>query len=44
MRVWLEEPSVAKSRGFRAKERNAIPAAVEEHREEVLEAWDEYFG
>ena len=27
MKVWLEELGVAKSRGFRAKERNAILAS-----------------
>lgn len=43
MKVWLEEPEVAKSRGFRAKECNAILALVEEHRTTMLEAWHEYF-
>jgi Domain of unknown function (DUF4160) len=43
MKVWLKEPAVAKSRGFRAKERNAILAHVEEHRLMMLEAWHEYF-
>ena len=43
VKVWLDEPSVAKSRGFRAKERNAIVALVEEHRAVLLEAWHEYF-
>ena len=43
MKVWLESLGVAKSRGFRAKERNAILALVEEHREAMLEAWHEHF-
>ncbi len=44
MKVWLETPAVAKSRGFRAKERDAILAVVEEHRDRMLEAWHEYFN
>ena len=44
MKVWLDRVSVARSRGFRTKERNAILAIVEEHREAMLEAWDEYFN
>ena len=43
MKVWLEDLRVAKSRGFRAKERNAILANVVEHRAKMLEAWHEYF-
>lgn len=43
MKVWLEDLGVAKSRGFRAKERNAIVAIVEEHRAKMLEAWHEHF-
>ena len=44
MKVWLEEAArLARSRGFRAKERNAILAVVEEHRTAMPEAWHEYF-
>jgi len=43
IKVWLENLEVAKSRGFRNKERAAILARVEEHREAMLEAWHEYF-
>ncbi|MEA3045503.1 MAG: hypothetical protein QOH47_3341 [Sphingomonadales bacterium] len=43
MKVWLDDLGVAKSRGYRGKERNAILAHVEEHREMMLEAWREYF-
>ena len=43
MKVWLEDLGVAKSRGFRGKERNAILKLVEEHREMMLEAWHEHF-
>lgn len=44
MKLWLESLEIAKSRGFRAKERNAILAHVEAHRAMMLEAWHEYFG
>jgi hypothetical protein len=43
MKVWLEDLRVAKSRGFRSKERSVILAIVEEHRAMMLEAWHEYF-
>ena len=43
MKVWLEVVEAAKSRGFRAKERTAILALVNEHRLTMLEAWHEYF-
>ena len=43
-KVWLDPPAFAKTRGFRSKERNAILAIVEEHREALVEAWHEYFG
>jgi hypothetical protein len=43
-KVWLEEVRIAKSRGFRSKERSAILALVEVHRAMMLEAWHEYFG
>lgn len=43
MKVWLEDLGVAKSRGFRSKERSAILAHVEEHRVKMLEAWHEHF-
>ena len=44
IKVWLDPVEVAKSRGFRAHEINAIIAMVEEHRTALLEAWHEYFG
>ena len=44
IKVWLDPVEVAKSRGFRAGEINGIVKMVEEHREQLLEAWHEYFG
>jgi hypothetical protein len=43
MKVWLEDLGVARSRGFRPKERSAILAHVEEQRAKMLEAWHEHF-
>lgn len=43
MKIWLESLEVAKSRGFRTKQRDAILAIVEEHRAMMLEAWHEHF-
>jgi hypothetical protein len=44
IKIWLEAVEVAKSRGFRAREINGIVKLVEEHREQLLEAWHEHFG
>jgi hypothetical protein len=44
IKVWLDPVEVAKSRGFRAREIGGIVRLVEEHREQLLEAWHEYFG
>lgn len=44
IKVWLDPVEVAKSRGFRAHEINAIVAMVDEHRVRLTEAWNEYFG
>ena len=43
-KFWLEPVSVAKSRGFRAHELNTLAGTVEEHRDRLQEAWNEYFG
>ena len=43
MKVWLGDMRVAKTRGFRSKDRSVILANVEEHRAMMLEAWHEYF-
>lgn len=44
MKVWLEAPEVAKSRGFRAHEIGMVVAMVEANQAKLLEAWHEYFG
>ena len=40
----LESLELARSRGFRPKEINAILNLVTEHREQLLEAWHDHFG
>jgi hypothetical protein len=44
VKLWLDDVTVAKNLGFRARELNVIIAHTEEHREMLLEAWNEYFG
>jgi hypothetical protein len=43
-KVWLDRVSVARNRGFRASELNAIFHLVRDHRSALLEAWNGYFG
>jgi hypothetical protein len=44
LKAWIEPVSLARNRGFRGNEINAILALVETHRETLLKAWHEYFG
>ena len=44
MKIWLNPVEVAKSRGFRAHEIGDVVAMVEQRREELVEAWRDYFG
>ena len=43
-KIWLDAVELSRSRGFRPKEINAIMAIVAEHRQQLLEAWHDYFG
>ena len=43
-KIWLKSLELARSRAFRRKEINAILNVVAEHREQLLEAWHDYFG
>jgi hypothetical protein len=43
-KVWLGSVELARSRGFRPKEINAILDIVAEHRDRMQEAWHDYFG
>jgi Domain of unknown function (DUF4160) len=41
-KFWLDPVRLERSRGFRRKEINRIRALVEEHREQLLEGWNEF--
>lgn len=43
-KVWLEDLSVAESGGFSQKDLRRILDVVEEHRQQILEAWYDYFA
>ena len=43
-KVWLEQPELARSRGFRPKDINAILGIITYHRDALLEAWHDHFG
>jgi hypothetical protein len=40
-KFWLEPISLASNYGFRAHELNEIERIVQEHKDELLEAWNE---
>jgi hypothetical protein len=42
-KLWLEPVRLERSRGFRRKEINRLRELVEEHREQLLESWNEFF-
>jgi len=44
LKAWLSPVELARNRGFRPREINAILALVDEHLTMLLEAWHEYFG
>lgn len=43
-KFWLDPVSLARNLGFRPKELRDIDRMVHEHRQEFLDAWDEYFN
>ena len=43
-KFWLEPVRLQESGGFRGAELNRLAALVEEHRDTLVRAWDEYFG
>lgn len=43
-KFWLESVGLARNFGFSARELRELERLVEEHREEMLKAWHEYFG
>ena len=43
-KFWLEPVRLEHSHGFRSKEINRMHKLVEEHQQQLLESWDEFFG
>ncbi|MGB6678151.1 MAG: DUF4160 domain-containing protein [Terriglobales bacterium] len=43
-KFWLDPVQLAHNFGFRAHELRTIQSIVIDHREEFLEAWNEFFG
>ncbi|MFY9562034.1 MAG: DUF4160 domain-containing protein [Terriglobales bacterium] len=43
-KFWLEPVQLVSNFGFRANELRTIQSMVTRHREEFLEAWNEFFG
>ena len=43
-KYWLDPVQLAANYGFNARELNEIRGLVEEHREQLLEAWHEHLG
>lgn len=44
VKAWLDPVTLAKASGFRPREISVILRMVADHRDELLEAWHEYFG
>jgi hypothetical protein len=43
-KFWLDPVALQKAGGYSRPELNVIAALVQEHREELLESWYEFFG
>ncbi len=43
-KFWLQPVQLAKNKGFRRDELNEIHDILSEHQQELLNAWNEYFG
>ena len=43
-KFWLDPVALQRAGGFKAKELNKIAKLVQEHRDEFLERWYEFFG
>ncbi len=43
-KFWLDPVRLQRSGGFRPPEIRRVAKLVEEHREQIVEAWNEYFG
>ena len=43
-KFWLNLVSLARSLGFSSREQRKIERIVQDNRQQLLEAWNEYFG
>lgn len=43
-KFWLRSVSLGRNRGFTARELRQIEETIQANREQLLEAWNEYFG
>jgi len=43
-KFWLDPVRLARSRNFNRHELGRIQKTVEEHRQELIRSWNEYFG
>jgi hypothetical protein len=43
-KFWLQPVSLARNRGFSARELRQVHGLVEQHQAELLEGWNEFFG
>ncbi|MEJ2086043.1 MAG: DUF4160 domain-containing protein [Acidobacteriota bacterium] len=43
-KFWLRTVSVARSVGFNSAELRTMERLIQNHREDLLRAWDDYFG
>jgi hypothetical protein len=43
-KFWLNPVSLARNHGFNARELRQIERVVRENQQQLLEAWNEYFG
>lgn len=43
-KFWLAPPRLQEAGGFNRKEINRIERIIEDHQEQLMDSWNEYFG
>ena len=43
-KFWLDPVSLAANHGFRGRDLTEIEQLIEDHRDQLIEAWNDYFG
>lgn len=43
-KFWLDPVSLAANHGFRSRDLTEIEQLIEDHRDQLIEAWNDYFG